>query len=146
MSDNVRVVCPYCNRTNRLPRTRLGEHPRCGACKQPLFSAEPIELSDANFAAVIGNHDIPVVVDCWASWCGPCRTFAPVFRQATAELEPGYRFAKLDTEANQATAARLNIRSIPTILVFSGGHEIARSAGAMPLPQFSAWLRQAARA
>lgn len=143
MSDNVRIVCPQCNKTNRLARARLGERPRCGACKQPLFGAGPIELNDANFAAVIGNHDIPVVVDCWASWCGPCQTFAPVFRQAAVELEPGYRFAKLDTEANNAIAARLNIRSIPTVLVFSGGREIARSAGAMPLPQFTAWLRQA---
>lgn len=142
MTDTTHIACPACGAANRLPAQRLGDQPHCGKCHAPLFTGHPAELTDANFAAVIGGTDVPVVVDCWAAWCGPCRQFAPVFEQAAAQLEPGHRLVKLDTDANPQTAARLGIRSIPTLLVFKGGKEAARTSGAMPLGPFLEWLRQ----
>ncbi len=136
------ISCPACNAKNRLPSERLGDNPKCGKCKKPMFFGKPVELTSANVAAMLNHTDIPVVVDCWAPWCGPCRTFAPVFEQAARELEPKLRFAKVNTEAQQGIAGRWQIRSIPTLIVFKAGKEVARMAGAMPLPQFKQWLSQ----
>lgn len=142
MSTTIEIACSRCGAINRVPETRLAEKPACGRCHQPLFDGHPVDLTDANFDALVGRTRIPVVIDCWAAWCGPCRMFAPVFEQAARQFEPRLRFAKLDTEANPATAGRFNIRSIPTLIAYRDGHEIARVSGALPLPQFTAWLRQ----
>lgn len=137
------INCPHCFATNRLPDERLKDKPNCGKCKQSLFDGNPLILTPNNIAATLEKNDIPVVVDCWAPWCGPCQTFGPIFSQAAAQFEPRARFAKLDTEANQAIAQRWAIRSIPTLLVFKGGQEIQRLSGALPLAQFNQWLQQA---
>lgn len=142
MSDTVHIACPACGASNRLSESRLNDAPKCGKCAAALFSSHPIAVTDANFDKIVGGTDLPVVVDCWASWCGPCMRFAPVFEDAAAKLEPRVRLAKLDTEANQATAARLGIRSIPTLILFKGGKETARISGAMPLEPFIEWVKQ----
>jgi len=125
---------------NRLPELRLQQSPKCGRCKQLLFMGKPITLTSANIDGVLLNNDIPVVVDCWASWCGPCQQFSPVFDQAAKLLEPYWRLAKLNTEQEQQLAARFAIRSIPTLLVFKKGREVARQSGAMSLTQLQQWL------
>ncbi len=142
MPDLTHIACPACGAANRLPTARLTEAPKCGKCAAPLFTAHPLALTDANFTAVIGGTDLPVVVDCWAEWCGPCRQFAPVFEEAAKALEPRIRLAKLDTDASPETAARLGIRSIPTLILFKGGKEAARISGAMPLGPFMKWVQQ----
>ena len=142
MTDTLHVACPACGASNRLAESRLDEGPKCGKCGAALFSAHPIPVTDANFDQIVGGTDLPVVVDCWASWCGPCMRFAPVFEEAAAKLEPKVRLAKLDTDANQATAAKLGIRSIPTLILFKGGKEAARISGAMPLGPFMEWVKQ----
>ena len=141
MSDALHLVCPHCNAVNRVPAARLGDAPTCGQCKQPLFVGQPLELDAASFDRHIGRNDIPVLVDFWAPWCGPCRMMAPAFAQAAGLLEPQFRLAKLDTEANQAIGARLGIRSIPTLALFRGGREIARQAGAMGAADIVRWAR-----
>lgn len=140
--STVNITCPKCNATNRLPNDRLADKPKCGKCKTPIFNGKPIELSSANVAAVINHNAIPVLVDCWAPWCGPCKTFAPIFEQAAAELEPKLRLAKLNTEKNQQIAARWKIQSIPTLILFKNGKESTRVSGAMPLNQLKKWLSQ----
>lgn len=141
MSDYLQIVCSQCNAINRLPRNKLHDQGNCGRCKQSLFSGKPIELTSANFHRYIQFTEIPLVIDFWADWCGPCKSFAPVFKQAAKQLEPGARFAKVDTEAQQDIAAQFQIRSIPTLIVISDGQEIARQAGAMSLPQFEQWVK-----
>lgn len=136
------VTCPKCNAKNRLPTDRLGDGPKCGKCKKPIFAGKPVELSSANVAAVLNHNVIPVLVDCWAPWCGPCKSFAPVFEQAARELEPRLRLAKLNTEAQQGIAGRWQIRSIPTLILFKAGKEVARLSGAVPLGQLKQWLGQ----
>ena len=140
MSDKIQIVCGQCNAINRLPQDKINDHGSCGRCKEALFSGTPLELTSSNFERNVQKNDIPLVVDCWAEWCGPCKSFGPIFQQATEELEPRARFAKLDTEANRSIGEKLQIRSIPTLLIFKGGEEIARQSGALPLEQFKAWV------
>ncbi|MDO8291929.1 MAG: thioredoxin TrxC [Gallionella sp.] len=141
MSESVHIVCPHCDGINRVPAAKLHEHPACGKCKQALFDAHPVELNSGNFALHISRNDIPVLVDFWAPWCGPCRAMAPAFAQAAEKLEPVMRLAKLNTEEAQELAARYNIRSIPTLALFRGGREIARQAGAMDAGGIVQWAR-----
>jgi thioredoxin 2 len=145
MSNVLNVPCPHCSALNRLPTERLGEHPVCGRCKQSLFEGKPLELTTANFDAVAGRGDLPVVVDFWATWCGPCKGFAPVFAEAARHLEPRLRLAKVDTDAQPALATRFGIRSIPTLLVLRDGREIARQAGALNASQLRQFLDNALR-
>ena len=141
MSNPLIVVCPHCHSPNRVPEDRLAAGGICGKCKGSLFAGKPLELDAASFDKHIGRSELPVVVDFWAPWCGPCRQMAPAFAQAARELEPRYRLAKVNTEAEQALAARFNIRSIPTLAVFRGGREIARQAGAMDAASLKRWIQ-----
>ena len=134
------LVCPHCHAINRIPTERMDDAPKCGQCKSALFSASPVELTDQIFNKHINKNDIPVVVDFWASWCGPCKMMAPEFKQAAHVLEPKVRFAKVDTEANQQTAARFGIRSIPTMILFKKGKQVAQQAGAMSAVQINEWI------
>ena len=139
----LQINCPHCFATNRLPAERLIDKPQCGKCKRPLFVGKPMELNPGNVAVTLDRNDIPVLVDCWAPWCGPCKSFAPVFEQAAQLLEPRLRLAKLNTEAVPSLGQRWNIRSIPTLILFKQGKEVQRIAGALPLPQLQQWLKQA---
>ena len=141
MSTN-NVTCPKCNATNKLPSGRLVDGPKCGKCKKPLFGGKPIVLTAANVAAVLNHNDLPVLVDCWAPWCGPCKSFGPIFEQTAKAMEPKLRFAKLNTEACSAVATRWKIRSIPTLILFKQGKEVARMSGALSQPQLKQWLAQ----
>lgn len=138
--NTLHIVCPFCNAVNRIPSERLAQHPRCGKCKQALFVGHPLELTGNNFQQHIARNDIPVVVDFWAAWCGPCKMMAPAFAQAAASLEPRVRSAKLDTEQEQDIAAQFNIRSIPTLILFKAGREHARQSGAMNAGDIVRWV------
>ena len=136
---SLRVCCPACATTNRVGRERLRDGPRCGSCKAPLFPGRPFDLTTATFDRHIGG-DATVVVDFWAAWCGPCRMMAPAFEQAAAQVAPGIYLAKVDTEAQPEIASRFAIRSIPTLIAFRNGREIARQSGALSLPQLMQWI------
>ncbi|MGE5097483.1 MAG: thioredoxin TrxC [Betaproteobacteria bacterium] len=140
MSQNLHVACPYCNTTNRVASERLHDGPTCGQCKRPLLPAAPVELTDANFDRQVAASDLPIVVDFWAPWCAPCRMMAPAFEETAARVAPGVRLAKLDTEAQPGIAGRFGIRSIPTLIAFRNGREIARQSGALGVPQLLQWI------
>ncbi len=142
MSDTNQIVCPSCSATNRVPSSKSASAAKCGKCGASLFSGKPTELTGANFAKHIRNSSVPVVVDFWAEWCGPCKMMGPEFAKAASVLEPDVRMAKLDTEAAQNVAAQYNIRSIPMLKIFKNGKVIAEQAGAMPADQIAQWVRE----
>lgn len=136
------VACPHCAGLNRLPAAKTVAAPVCGKCKLLLFSGMPVEVTSANFANLVEKSELPIVLDFWASWCGPCQNFAPVFSQAAAELEPDFRFGKVNTEQQQQLATRFQIRSIPTLMLIQKGQIVAQLSGALPKQQFYQWLQQ----
>lgn len=141
MSDT-HIVCPSCGGINRIPDGRNPSDANCGSCHKALFTGKPVNLTDANFHRFVEKTDLPVVVDFWAAWCGPCQAMAPAFESVTAEMEPKLRFAKVDTDAAQGLAARFGIRSIPTVILFDKSREVTRQAGAMSAAQLKQWITQ----
>ena len=142
MNDAIHIVCPHCHATNRLPSARLTEHPNCGKCQKSLFDRMPITLNQTLFERHISRNDIPILVDFWAEWCGPCKMMAPHFESAASLLEPKVRLVKVNTETEPALAARYTIQSIPTLILFFHGKEVARSAGAMGAQDMVRWVNQ----
>jgi thioredoxin 2 len=143
-TTGIRVACPGCHGLVRVPAARMGEGPRCPRCKTPLFGGKVVDLDPAGFEAHVGRGELPVVVDFWAPWCGPCHAMAPQFEAAARRLEPRLRFARVDTDAAPELAARYAIRSIPTLIVFRNGQPLARQSGAMDAGSLARWLESVA--
>ena len=140
MSEPLHIVCPHCRSVNSVPGTRLSEGPKCGQCHAPLFTGHPIALTASDFDVHATRNDIPLVVDFWAPWCGPCRMMAPAYEQAAKMLEPHVRLAEVNTEEEQTLGARFGIQSIPTMIVLRGGREVARQSGALGLQDLVRWV------
>jgi thioredoxin 2 len=141
MAEATHVVCPHCQRTNRIPGSRLSEAPNCGQCHRRLFDGHPLELNAEGFRRHLERSDIPLVVDFWAPWCGPCKVMAPQYAAAAGELEPQVRLAKLNTEDEPGLAAEFGIRGIPTLILFKSGVEVMRQSGAMSQADIVRWVR-----
>lgn len=141
MEQNLHLVCPRCQAVNRVPAARLGQGPQCGKCHGPLNEPKPVPLDAAGFARQLEKSDLPMLVDFWAPWCGPCRSMAPAFEQAAASLHPAVRLVKVNTEDEPALASRYGISSIPTMVLFKGGREAGRVSGALPAGQIVQWAR-----
>jgi thioredoxin 2 len=143
MSEEIRrIVCPNCNSINRVPSQKDARQAKCGRCHQPLFTGRPTPASAKSFTTHIQQNDIPVLVDFWAQWCAPCKAMAPVYERVASELEPAVRFLKVDTEAEPELAARYNIRSIPTLMLFRNGNIVAQQPGATGADALRSWIRQ----
>jgi thioredoxin 2 len=136
------VMCPSCSGLNNVPEAKLTDNPKCGKCKNPIYTAQPINMTGVQLTRAIEKTDELLVVDFWATWCGPCQQFAPTFKQVAAQLEPKARFIKIETEKEQAISAKYNIRSIPTLAIFKNGKEIDRVSGALSIPDFANWVNQ----
>ncbi|MCS6896388.1 MAG: thioredoxin TrxC [Nitrospira sp.] len=145
MTDPLHIVCPHCRSVNRVPSARLGAGPKCGLCHSSLFVAQPIALTKESFDVHVTRNGIPVVVDFWAPWCGPCRMMAPAYEQAAKTLEPRVRLAKVNTEEEPELAARFGITGIPTMIVFHQGRELARQAGALGFQDIVRWVLASVR-
>ena len=145
MADPTHIVCPHCEALNRVPAARLQDSPRCGSCHRPLWSEHPLELGEKNFQRYVERNDLPLIVDFWAPWCGPCRSMAPEFERASHTLKARAQLAKLNTEEAPGIAGRFAIRSIPTLIAFRGGREVARQSGALGTQAIVRWVEQLPR-